>query len=260
MNASSLLRLLFLPLFLGPAASATPPPTLRVLSYNIHHGAGLDGKIDLPRIARVIKSAAPDVVSLQEVDRMTQRSGGVDQAARLAELTGMKFTFGSSMPYQGGQYGNAILTNLKVAASQTIALPGEPRSAHCATLEIPTGQPAPARFHFIATHLDTAAAPRQASVPLLTRFLSQLPDHPAILAGDFNATPDSATMTSLLTHWHNATSGADFFTCPADKPDSQIDYILVRPATRWKVLKTQVLPESMASDHRAILAVLQWQD
>ena len=52
---------------------------VRVLTYNIHHGEGMDGKIDLERIAAVIKRLEPDVVALQEVDVKTTRSQGVDQ-------------------------------------------------------------------------------------------------------------------------------------------------------------------------------------
>ena len=52
---------------------------LRVLSYNIHHGEGLDGRIDLERIASVIRASEADLVALQEVDQSTERSGGVDQ-------------------------------------------------------------------------------------------------------------------------------------------------------------------------------------
>ncbi|MEX2025646.1 MAG: endonuclease/exonuclease/phosphatase family protein, partial [Pirellulaceae bacterium] len=61
---------------------------LRVLTYNIHHGEGIDGKLDLPRIARVIESVDPDLVALQEVDRRVERTGSVDQPAELARLTG----------------------------------------------------------------------------------------------------------------------------------------------------------------------------
>ena len=53
---------------------------LRVLTYNIHHGRGTDGQIDLERIAEVILSTRPDLVALQEVDRRTGRSNNADQA------------------------------------------------------------------------------------------------------------------------------------------------------------------------------------
>ena len=66
------------------------PPRLRVLTYNIHHGEGTDGKFDYERLARVINGLKPDVAALQEVDRNTRRANGVDQAALLAKLTGMR--------------------------------------------------------------------------------------------------------------------------------------------------------------------------
>ena len=54
---------------------------LRVLSYNIHHGEGTDGKLDLKRIAKLIRDSKADLVALQEVDKKVSRSQGVDQAA-----------------------------------------------------------------------------------------------------------------------------------------------------------------------------------
>jgi len=81
---------------------------LRLVSYNIHHGQGLDGKLDLVRIARVIKKHQPDFVALQEVDNKASRSGKVDQAAELAKLLGMKHVLGKCINLGGGGYGNAI--------------------------------------------------------------------------------------------------------------------------------------------------------
>ena len=53
--------------------------TLRVLTYNIHHGEGTDGVFDLERLAKVINDLAPDIVALQEVDKGTDRASGVMQ-------------------------------------------------------------------------------------------------------------------------------------------------------------------------------------
>src|SRR5688500_5929836 len=83
---------------------------VRVLTYNIHHGEGTDRQLNLERLADVIKSVNPDLVGLQEVDQKTARSKGVDQAARLAELTGLRAIFGKAMEYQGGGYGLAVLS------------------------------------------------------------------------------------------------------------------------------------------------------
>ena len=104
---------------------------VRILTYNIHHAEGIDGKLDLPRIARVIESVNPDVVALQEVDRETERTGKVNQAAELGRLTGMEAVFGQAMDYQGGGYGLAVLSRWPIIQDETYPLeaPGarEPR-------------------------------------------------------------------------------------------------------------------------------------
>ena len=100
-------------LMAGPRSQPGKQPTaprLRVLTYNIHHAEGVDGKFDLGRIARLIKKEKPDLVAVQEVDVKTRRSDGVDQAAELARLTGMHYFFGKFMDYNGGEYGQMVLS------------------------------------------------------------------------------------------------------------------------------------------------------
>ena len=79
------------------AQGADPPSQVRVLTYNIRHGQGMDGRVDLSRVADVIRRLEPDVVALQEVDQATTRAGGVDQAAELGRLTGLHSAFGKAM-------------------------------------------------------------------------------------------------------------------------------------------------------------------
>src|SRR5512142_1551034 len=104
------------------AAAQNLPRRVTVLTYNIHHGEGTDGRIDLERIARVIRLVSPDLAALQEVDRRTTRSGGVDQLAELGRLTGMEPLFGKTIPHQGGDYGNAVLSRMQVAEHVNTAL------------------------------------------------------------------------------------------------------------------------------------------
>src|SRR5688572_20790687 len=115
-------RLLVALLLLTPAAHAA---TLRVLTYNIHHGVGKDSDLDLSRIASVISAANPDVVSLQEVDNGVPRSSSVNQVARLAELTGMQSYFGKARNLDGGSYGNGVLirSGIDIVSTQNFALP-----------------------------------------------------------------------------------------------------------------------------------------
>src|ERR1044071_7467187 len=95
------------------ALSASPPyfkKTLRIMTYNIHVGVGMDKKLDLQRIADVINKEKPDLVGLQEVDRGVTRTEGKDEIAELAGFTSMSYAFAHNLDYQGGQYGVAILS------------------------------------------------------------------------------------------------------------------------------------------------------
>ena len=78
---------------------------LRIMSYNIHHGTDRNERNTIDSMGYFIKKIKPDIVGLQEVDSVCQRSGKVDQMKRLAEITGMYYAFVRHFPYQGGAYG-----------------------------------------------------------------------------------------------------------------------------------------------------------
>jgi endonuclease/exonuclease/phosphatase family metal-dependent hydrolase len=241
----------------GQSFSAELPDELRVLTYNIHHGEGVDGKIDLPRIADVIKSVKPDVVALQEVDQGTQRTARVDQPAELARLTGLKAIFARNIDWQGGGYGTAILTRLPVKGVEQHRLPshydGEQRGVQ--VVELGAGDDT---VVFFATHLDyrPEGGERLDSVKKIRSLLAGYAETPAILAGDLNASPDSETMRQFAIDWQVA-NPQPLSTYPAEAPAKQIDYVLLRVGSRWKVKDVRVLDEAIASDHRPLLAVLQ---
>lgn len=244
----------------NPAAIAAQ--TVRVLTYNIHHGEGSDLKIDLERIAEVILSADPGLVALQEVDVRTSRVSGADQARELARLTGMHVVFGRTIPYRGGLYGNALLSKWPVNRFVNHALPftagREPRGVIEALILAPPGEEGGADFQMFATHLDISEADRLLAVGQLQRLLADRPpDWPMLIAGDMNATPGSTVVNLLAKDWTPASSSEPLHTFPAAKPSRQIDFIFFRPATRWKVIETKVLDENVASDHRPLLAVLE---
>ncbi|OVE80572.1 hypothetical protein BVY03_05995, partial [bacterium K02(2017)] len=105
------LLLIYLTFILQACAShSSKNRQIRVLSYNIHAGYGIDKKLNLKRIAKIIKKQKADIVALQEVDKKTKRSNFKNQAQLLAKATKMNFTFGKSMPFNDGEYGNAILS------------------------------------------------------------------------------------------------------------------------------------------------------
>lgn len=240
------------------------PLRLRVLTYNIHHGEGVDGKLDLARIAKVIAAAEPDLVALQEVDLLVARTGNVDQPAELAKLTGLEVVFGANLKLQGGEYGNAILVRtgnggIVVKSHQNHALPtmddGEQRGVLAVELTLPGGE----ELSLLATHLDHRRpdAERLASATAINELVAKSPGRLAILAGDLNATPDSTVLKRLVANLWSNTANKPISTIPVARPERQIDFVLYRPANRWKVVETKVLDEAIASDHRPLLTVLE---
>jgi endonuclease/exonuclease/phosphatase family metal-dependent hydrolase len=254
-----LLPLLLLSIFSVAGSQAADPIQVRVLSYNIHHGEGVDRKLDLQRIARIIKSVEPDIVALQEVDKKTMRTNKVDQPAGLAKLTEMNVVFERNIEFEGGQYGNAILSKWPIKKHKNHHLPsmddGEQRGVLLAEIQ-PTGWNTP--IYFLATHLDHRPndKERMASSEMINKLIQNREDAPAILAGDLNDTPDSRTLSRLGKSWQRANRKV-MPTVPVTQPKRQIDYILFRPVNRWKTIEVRVLDEAVASDHRAIFAVLE---
>src|SRR5438105_15472129 len=101
--------LLLCALALVGCAASPGQQRITVMTYNIHHGEGMDRKLDLARIAAVIRACEPDFVALQELDLGTHRTNGVFQAQELARMTKMHFAFGPAMDFDGGKYGDAVL-------------------------------------------------------------------------------------------------------------------------------------------------------
>lgn len=255
---ATVLTLVFLVSF-SSSAWTEEPITLRVLSYNIHHCQGVDGKFDIERIAKVIESAKPDLVALQEVDQKTARSYGIDQPSELARLTKMKVVFGHNIDFESGRYGNAVLSKLPILQSKNHLLPnfadGEQRGVLEVELAIPLSTE---KLLLFDTHFDHRKDDRErvASAQKVNQLVENRDKNLAILAGDLNDTIGSDALKVLDKQWKRANQEAEP-TIPVAKPARQIDFILTRPADRWKVVEVKVLDEAVASDHRAILAVFQ---
>lgn len=98
--------------------------TLRLMTYNIKNATGMDGVCDFQRIANVINNASPDVVAVQEVDSVTNRSNQKYVLGEIAERTQMYACFAPAIDYDGGKYGIGLLSKKAPVHLQTIALPG----------------------------------------------------------------------------------------------------------------------------------------
>jgi endonuclease/exonuclease/phosphatase family metal-dependent hydrolase len=259
------------------------PAEIRVITYNIHHGEGTDRKFDLPRIANRILAEKPDIVAIQEIDQGTHRSNRVDQPAELGRQLEMRVAFGRNIDFDGGGYGTAVFTNLPIRSSESMKL----KSYYPPTLENPEqrgvqvlelGDNDGPGLLFLCTHLDFRPPDDERMNSALTiNKLIKKRGEPAIIAGDFNATPDSRVIREFAKEWEVvgeggggkaegggtdevSTAARPLLTFPSDKPERQIDYIMCRPAKRWEVVEVRVLDEPVASDHRPLLAVLRLKD
>ena len=243
------------------ARTGNAPATFRVMTYNIQHGEGLDRKVDLQRIADLIKREQADIVALQEVDKGVQRTARRDLPAEFAALTGMTYVFSNIFNYQGGEYGNAVLTRFPIKRCTNthykMPRPGEQRGILQLTLDVHGRD-----LVFMDTHVDYHGddAERLMNVTEMMDLIQQYRGRPMILCGDFNDTPGSRTYKKVAEQFNDtwASVGAgEGLTIPADKPNKRIDYIWISKGAPITPLKIWV-PQSEASDHLPVVGELRF--
>jgi endonuclease/exonuclease/phosphatase family metal-dependent hydrolase len=240
---------------------------LRVMTYNVHSCIGLDGKVDIERVARVIAQANPDVVALQELDVGRDRSLGLDQAQLIARYLQMEFHFHPAMHMEEERYGDAILTRLPLRLIKAGPLPGladkpklEPRGAIWAAVEF-NGQ----EVQIINTHLGLQPRERLAQIDcLLGKDWLGHPDcrGPVVLCGDLNAQPNSQVCRRIAAQLQDSQTvlaqHRPAGTFPSRFAALRIDHIFV---SRTVAVTAIAIPGSqlakVASDHLPLLAQLR---
>ena len=248
----------FVTLALLLLACAGRAEDLRLLSYNVRHGVNGANQPRFERQCAVIKGTKPDVVGLQEIDVNCRRSGSVDQTAAYAKATGTTGVFGKFMDYDGGQYGMAMLSRLKIVAQEVVRLPDgrEPRVAVVLQVETAAGN----RLQIANVHFDwTTSELRTPQAKALIAYLDKQP-LPTIVLGDYNAEPGSPTLKLF------SDAGFRFLEKPADNRSTwsdtsrvlEIDHVAIRDSDSYRLIgkSITVLPEVDASDHRPVTAVV----
>lgn len=230
------------------------------MTYNIHHGEGLDGKVDLVRIAELIKRERADIVALQEVDKGVTRTQQRDLAGELAKLTGMTGVFSNNFHYQGGEYGNAVLTRFPVLATQNthyqMLRTNEQRGLLELTLKVHGREVVLLNTHLDFRHDD---AERLLNLIKIREVVNAHAGQPVILCGDFNDTPASRTYSRLKLFLNDAwamVGQGEGWTFSADHPQRRIDYVWLSPTESLKPVKAWV-PTSNASDHLPLLVEME---
>ena len=218
---------------------------VRVATFNIHHGEGLDGVLDLRRTAAAIAETGAAIVALQELDRGMKRSGGIDQPAELGRILGLEVAFFPTLErVGGGQYGIGLTARSPLTKTHFVPLPRpgteEPRGAVTASCE---------GLSLICTHLSTQGRPRSIQTAALAAIARGL-ERPVVVMGDFNQ--DRAGLRALLGLGFRGTFG--HATLARRFPRRrQLDHVLVSPDL--EIDRAWIL-ETPASDHVPLIADL----
>lgn len=226
---------------------------MRVLTYNIRGGLGIDGRRSIERIGAVIREAGAAVAGLQEVHQRLPQSGFADQPRALARAAGMACLFGPALAMGPRRYGNAVLTAVPARKRAVYRLPGEgePRAALEVELEM-DGRP----LAFFCTHFGLSEAARTTQAEALAVAVRRI-GVPAVLVGDLNAGPETPDLQVLLAAGLRCAASPAEPTFPSDDPRHRIDYILLSPELHCT--QCWVIPTT-ASDHLPVGAEIEWRD
>jgi endonuclease/exonuclease/phosphatase family metal-dependent hydrolase len=239
---------------------------LRLLTFNIRHGKGMDGQVNLQRTADVIKYANADMIGLNEVDKhFSERSAFIDQTAWLAKELSMEYAYGPAISIQKGkevkvrQYGNALLTRFPIVERNNHLfniLPGiiEGRSILETKVLIKDQM-----VYVFVTHLSLSPfLHRKQTEQVIQRVRHR--DGPVIVMGDWNMKPHSKGWNQiehfLTDAWKASAKEGMGKTYPSYRPRNRLDYIFV--SSHFQIMSSEVLticPD--ASDHLPVIAIVE---
>jgi len=249
--------LLLAPLVVWVSSLPPTPPTLitavgfpvRVLTYNIRDGFGMNGRQDLEAIAQVIEGSGANVVALQEVGRSSLLESGADVLGELSRRLDMPYMVMETAT--SPTFGDAILSRFPIRAGGQASLPRLTaligRGYGWAQIDIGAGAP----LIVVTSHLDSGegvrgSTERTAEVDGLTAAWALQPQ--VLILGDMNSSagsPEMETMlrAGLIDTWAEAGHG--------QRP--VIDWIFHTPDLR---ASDAALIDSQASDHFAVTATI----
>ncbi len=226
-----------------------PPgrPAVRILTWNIHKGVGLDGIYDLERIVGLVRRHEPDIVALQEVDSRRAPDGD-SPFSYLRQAFGEHCVEARAITAPDGDYGHVVISRWPLSGTVLHDISvgrREPRRAIETIVETQHGP-----LHFVAAHLGLAFGERRRQVGLLAE-IARSAQHTSVLAGDFNDWVWRGWVNTTLLRelpartWHR--------TFPSFLPAMRLDRIYCRPAPALLRSWTDPLARR-ASDHLPVIA------
>lgn len=228
---------------------------LEVLSWNVWYGTQLD------KVSSFIKDSKADIIGLQEVTQTPE--GTKNLAEELSRDLGFQYAYanGADARSWGKNFfiGNAVLSRFPIVSRQTHILSKEnSRSAIQADIMIDGRLVHVFSTHFLHTHQKPSIIQEEQARTLV----SVVPDSHAIVMGDFNATPESATLAIMKQKLRKTDGESQTPTwslyeegcCKTNGVTVRLDYIFVTHDIQ--VLQTTVR-SSDGSDHLPISADIE---
>jgi|GEM_PF-589458 len=255
-----------------PSGTPAPPPdddggepsvsggTLRVMSYNIK--VGLESS--LAAVAQAVTTEKPDIVGLQEVDELTNRSGKVRQTEELSKLAKLPHRyFGANFAFDGGQYGLAILSRFPLTNTRVIRMDAhtqrgngyEPRIAVAADVTAYGKE-----ITFVTMHASLHGEERGGNAQRVLAALGTA-RRPTVIVGDMNETRDNAIGKAFTgagfvdAHYEKTTNPLAGWTTPASFPTRRIDFVYKDKG--FGPTKFSWVPGTKASDHRPVMVTFE---
>jgi endonuclease/exonuclease/phosphatase family metal-dependent hydrolase len=236
--------------------------SLKVMDWNIHHGTDTSGANNLDRVATWIAQIAPDVVSLNEVEKQNGYNNGADEPAVLESLleskTGVAW-YGCFAQRTGGTkgQGNLLLSRIRIETCEGHLLSGS-RSVAAARITF-NGM----TVHVFSTHLDDASSStRTTEISELKNYASTKAEQ-RIIMGDFNAWPGATEIQGMTSAYYDCwaeaktagTAVAYSGNEAGNTRNSRIDYVWrSKGATGLALLGARVYDTGSTSDHRPVSA------
>jgi endonuclease/exonuclease/phosphatase family metal-dependent hydrolase len=225
---------------------------VRVMTFNVRGGLGMDGRRDTGRIAEVVRAYAPDVVCFQEVHQCLPWSGWINQPRAWERELALKVVFQRCVNIGVGGFGLAIASRLPMTDVSRRFLPsvGERRGALAVTVQTPEGS-----VRVWCTHWGLNEQERVRQAECLGNLVNQS-SLPTILCGDFNERSDAPAVRRLFSDTGLCDAGAqlEMPTYPADSPIARIDFVLHSACLSCV---SSIVVDTQASDHRPLQCDIQ---
>jgi len=225
---------------------------IKVASYNMRKGIGLDRRRDPARVLSVLRELDADVVALQEADRrFGTRASAIPPHMFEEHSDYVPVDLLDGRPYAIGWHGNALLVRkgIDVEESHALHLPTlEPRGAVAATLRV--GE---ARLRVVGMHLDISGLRRRQQARAILNHVSGGEALPTILMGDCNEWRNrGGCLADFGEHHRLVDTGHSFHS---RRPVAKLDRIFASPDLRAVEAGVhQSALAARASDHLPIWA------